>query len=55
MSEWQEFREELLRDPEVKAAFDAQATEREMVRAIIRQRLEKNTGNISLHRTDVIV
>lgn len=40
MSEWKEFREELLRDPEVKAAYDAHAADRELARAIIRQRLE---------------
>jgi Predicted transcriptional regulator with C-terminal CBS domains len=41
MSEWKEFREELLHDPEVKAAYDAHAADRELARAIIRQRLEQ--------------
>lgn len=40
MSEWKEFREELLKDPEVKAAYDAHAADRQLARAIIRQRLE---------------
>ncbi|MBR0408569.1 MAG: helix-turn-helix transcriptional regulator [Clostridia bacterium] len=41
MSEWKEFREELLHDPEVKAAYDAHAADRELARAIIRQRVEQ--------------
>ena len=44
MSEWKEFRDELLRDPDVKAAYDAHAADRELARAIIRQRLEKKVS-----------
>ena len=41
MSEWKEFREELMQDPDVKAAYDAHAADRELARAIIRQRMEQ--------------
>lgn len=40
MSEWKDFREELMKDPAVKATYDAHAADRELARAIIRQRLE---------------
>lgn len=39
MSEWKELREELLQDPDVKAAYDAHAPERELARALIAQRI----------------
>ena len=39
MSEWKEFREELMQDPDVKAAYDAHAPERELARALIAQRI----------------
>lgn len=39
MSEWKEFREELLQDPEVKRAYDEHAVERELARAVMQQRL----------------
>lgn len=41
MSQWKEFRGELLQDPEVKKAYDAHAADREIARAIIRQRMEE--------------
>lgn len=41
MSEWKDFREELLQDPEVKQAYDAHAVERQLARAVLQQRLEK--------------
>lgn len=39
MSEWKDFRGELMQDPEVKRAYDAHAADREIARAIIRQRV----------------
>ena len=42
MSEWKEFREELMQDPDVKAAYDAHAPEREIARALIAQRIAAN-------------
>lgn len=42
MSEWKEFREELLQDPEVKAAYDAHAADRAIARAVIAQRIAGN-------------
>ena len=39
MSEWKEFREELLQDPEVKQAYEARAVERELARAVLQQRI----------------
>ena len=39
MSEWKEFREELMQYPDVKAAYDAHAPERELAHALIAQRI----------------
>lgn len=39
MSEWKEFREELMQDQDVKAAYDAHTPEREIARALIAQRI----------------
>lgn len=41
MSEWKDFREELLQDPEVREAYDAHAVERELACAVMKQRLAK--------------
>lgn len=41
MSEWKEFREELLQDREVREAYEARAVERELARAVMQQRLAK--------------
>jgi len=41
MSEWKDFREELLRDPEVRKAYDARAPLRDLAHAIMEQRLAK--------------
>ena len=48
MSEWKEFREELMQDPAVKAAYDAHATDREIARAIIRQRMEQKVSQLEM-------
>lgn len=42
MSEWKEFREELMQDPDVKATYDAHAPEREIARVLMALQ-----GNIS--------
>ena len=39
MSEWKDFRDELLQDLEVKQAYDAHAVERELSRAVLQQRI----------------
>ena len=39
MSEWKEFREELMQYPDVKAAYDAHAPERELAHALIAQHI----------------
>lgn len=41
MSEWKEFREELLQDSKVREAYEAHAVERELARAVMQQRLAK--------------
>lgn len=41
MSEWKDFREELLQDPEVKQAYEARAVERQLAQAVLQQRLEQ--------------
>jgi len=41
MSEWSEFREELLQDQEVREAYDVRAVERDIARALMRQRLDR--------------
>lgn len=41
MSEWKDFREELLQDPEVKQAYEARSVERALARAVLQQRLEQ--------------
>ena len=41
MREWEEVREELLRDPEVREAYDARVVERALARAMIEHRLAK--------------
>lgn len=40
MSEWKDFREELMQNPDVKQAYDAHAVERELARAVLIQRLQ---------------
>lgn len=42
MSEWKDFRDELLQDPETKAAYDAHAADRAIARAVIAQRIAAN-------------
>lgn len=42
MSEWKEFREELLQNPEVREAYDAHTVERELAHAVMKQRLDQN-------------
>ena len=39
MTDWKEFREELLQDPEVKEAYEARTVERELARAVLQQRV----------------
>ncbi len=39
MDDWKDFREELLSDPETKAAYDAHAADRAIARAVIAQRI----------------
>ena len=39
MSEWKEFREEMMQYPDVKAAYDAHAPERELAHALIAQHI----------------
>lgn len=39
MTDWKEFREELLQDPEVKEAYEARVVERELARAVLQQRV----------------
>lgn len=41
MSEWKEFREELLQDPEVKRAYDEHAVERELARAVMQRETQE--------------
>lgn len=54
MSEWKEFREELLQDPEVKQAYEARAIERELARAVLQQRLaQKVTQKEMAEKMDV--
>ena len=42
MSEWKEFRQELLNNPETKEAYDSHAAERALAKALIAQRLEND-------------
>jgi len=40
--EWDDLREELLKNPDVRAAYDARAVERELARAVMKQRVGQN-------------
>ena len=42
MSEWKDFRGELLEDPATKAAYDAREADRSLARALIAQRIAAN-------------
>ena len=44
MSEWKEFREKLMQDLDVKAAYDAHAPKRKIARALIAQRIAANVA-----------
>ena len=48
MKNWQELKQELLQDPEMKAEYDRLAPEYEAISAIIRKRIEKNLSQKEL-------
>lgn len=50
MTDFKQFRQELLRDPEVKQEYDAQEPEFDIIKAMIRARKEQNITQEELSR-----